>query len=141
MGHPLFRICLVVALGLAAEVRAQGVPANFTGSVYAEVPYATSIPDDDPPPVVWNVPLDAGTLDLRLAACDTAILLDLPTREFGIRGLDASGVSDVRVLGLPEPVDWRVDDGTLKIVLPERMPVSPAHVIAIGAGARVAQPR
>lgn len=69
------------------------------------------------------------------------ILLDLPTREFGIRGLDASGVRDVRVLGLPEPVDWRVADGTLNIVLPERMPVSPAHVIAIGAGARVAQPR
>ena len=69
-----------------------------------------------------------------------AILLNLPTREFGIRGLDASGVRDVRVLGLPEPVDWRVADGTLNIVLPERMPVSPAHVIAIGAGARVAQP-
>lgn len=67
-----------------------------------------------------------------------AIVLDLPTRDVGIRGLDATDVSDVRVLGLPEPVDWRVDGGLLKVTLPQRMPVSPAHVIAIGGGARVA---
>ena len=94
----------------------------------------------------WQIASSATTqgTEVRFTRRDDAvyaILLDLPTREFGIRGLDASGVSDVRVLGLPEPVDWRVADGTLNIVLPERMPVSPAHVIAIGAGARVAQPR
>lgn len=67
-----------------------------------------------------------------------AILLDLPERQFGIRGVDASAVTQVRVLGLDQPVDWSVHDGTLGITLPDRMPVSPAHVISLGAGARPA---
>ena len=67
-----------------------------------------------------------------------AILLDLPMRSFGFRGLDAPAVSDVRVLGLDEPVDWQVADGMLNITLPQRMPVSPAHVVALGRGARPA---
>ena len=65
-----------------------------------------------------------------------AILLDLPEREFGLRGIDATGVREVRVLGLGEPVQWRVADAMLRIRLPERMPVSPAHVLSLGRGAR-----
>jgi alpha-L-fucosidase len=67
-----------------------------------------------------------------------AILLDLPMRSFGLRGLDATAVSEVRVLGLDELVDWQVADGMLNITLPQRMPVSPAHVVALGRGARPA---
>ena len=65
-----------------------------------------------------------------------AILLDVTEREFGIRGVDATGVDQVRMLGLGEPVDWRVDDGLLMLRLPERLPVSPAHVLNLGTGAR-----
>lgn len=61
-----------------------------------------------------------------------AILLDLPEREFGLRGVDAIDVESVRVLGLDEPVEWRLHDGMLTIRLPERMPVAPAHVLALG---------
>ena len=67
-----------------------------------------------------------------------AILLDVSEREFGIRGVDATAVTEVRVLGLDEPVDWQVADGMLRVTLPERMPVSPAHVVALGRGARPA---
>jgi alpha-L-fucosidase len=65
-----------------------------------------------------------------------AILLDLPEREFGIRGLDATDVGAVRVLGISDPVDCRVVDGMLTVRLPERMPVSPAHVLSLGHGVR-----
>jgi alpha-L-fucosidase len=67
-----------------------------------------------------------------------AILLDLPGREFGIRGVDAAGIDAVRVIGLDEPVDWQVADGMLTVRLPERMPVSPAHALTLGHGVRPA---
>ena len=44
----------------------------------------------------------------------------------------------VRMLGLDEAVDWRVTDGMLTVRLPERMPVSPSHVLALGHGLRPA---
>jgi alpha-L-fucosidase len=67
-----------------------------------------------------------------------AAVLDMPERAFGIRGVDAAAVSDVRLLGLDEPVEWTVDDGMLRVTLPERLPVSPAHVLDLGTGARPA---
>ncbi len=67
-----------------------------------------------------------------------AILLDLPGCEFGIRGVDATGVTGVRVLGLDEPVGWQVADGMLTVSLPDRMPPAPAHVLALGTGLRPA---
>jgi alpha-L-fucosidase len=76
---------------------------------------------------------------VRFTQCDgavNAILLDLSEREFGIRGVDATDVDTVRVLGLDEPVDWQVDDGMLTVRLPERMPVSPAHVLTLGHAVR-----
>lgn len=65
-----------------------------------------------------------------------AILFDAPMREFGIRALDAAAVTTLRLLGLDEPVHWRVVDGLLRVTLPERMPVSPAHVLSLGFGTR-----
>ena len=67
-----------------------------------------------------------------------AILLDLPEREFGIRGVDATDIDAVRILGLDEPVEWRVEQGMLRLRLPERMPVSPAHVLTLGHDVRPA---
>ena len=67
-----------------------------------------------------------------------AIMLDTPEREFALRGVDAADVDAVRLLGLDEPLDWRVSDGVLGVRLPERLPVSPAHVLAISAGLRPA---
>ena len=68
-----------------------------------------------------------------------AIMLDTPEREFALRGVDAAEVGAVRLLGLDEPLDWRVSDGVLGVRLPERLPVSPAHVLAISAGLRPAR--
>ena len=69
-----------------------------------------------------------------------AILLDLPgNRTFSLRGVDASAVSGVRLLGVGEPIPWSVSDGTLSVTLPERVPVSAAYVLSLGRGARAAQ--
>ena len=65
-----------------------------------------------------------------------AILLDVSTPDFGIRNVDATNISDVRLLGLGQPVDWQVSDGQLRIRLPERLPVSPAHVLTLQGGLR-----
>jgi alpha-L-fucosidase len=64
------------------------------------------------------------------------ILLELSSSEFGIRGIDATAVTDVVMPALGQPVHWRVSDGMLWLRLPERMPVSPAHVLRLGPGAR-----
>jgi len=60
-----------------------------------------------------------------------AILLDISEPEFGIRGVDATEVTEVRMPALGQPVEWRVSDGMLWLRLPERMPVSPAHVLTL----------
>ena len=65
-----------------------------------------------------------------------AVLLDVSAPEFGIRGVDATEVSEVRLLGLDEPVDWRVHEGLLRVRLPERLPISAAHVLTLGHGLR-----
>ncbi|MGI9163932.1 MAG: alpha-L-fucosidase, partial [Mycobacterium sp.] len=84
----------------------------------------------------WLIPqttTSAGT-EVRFTArggAVNAILLDVPERELTLRGVDATGVTGVRVLGLDGPADWQVTDGALTVRLPERMPVSPAHVIAL----------
>lgn len=65
-----------------------------------------------------------------------AILLDASAREFGIRGLDATNVTEVRMPALGEPVDWTVTDGMLHLRLPERIPASAAHVVSIGGAPR-----
>lgn len=65
-----------------------------------------------------------------------AILLDLPTREFAIRGIDSTALTGVRMLGMDQPIEWRVDAGILHLRLPDRVPASPAHVLVLGHGVR-----
>ncbi len=65
-----------------------------------------------------------------------AILPDISAREFGIRGVDATAVGEVRLLGIDEPVQWWVDDGMLRLRLPERLPPSPAYALVLDSGLR-----
>jgi alpha-L-fucosidase len=60
-----------------------------------------------------------------------AVLLEVSAHEFGIRGLDASAVAEVRMLGLDEPLTWSVTDGQLRVTVPDRLPVSPAYVLRL----------
>jgi len=90
------------------------------------------------PWLIADATTTAGT-EVRFTARDgalNAILLDLAEPEFGIRGVDATDVTAVRMLGLDEPIHWQVDDGMLRVRLPERMPVAPAHVLTLGTGAK-----
>ena len=90
----------------------------------------------------WLIPqttTSAGT-EVRFTArggAVNAILLDVPERELTLRGVDASGVTGVRVLGIDEPADWVVSGGALTVRLPERIPVSPAHVLALSGDLRL----
>ena len=71
-----------------------------------------------------------------------AVLLGLPgTTRFRVRGADAAGVTRARLLGVDEPLHWRVLDDELEITLPERLPVSPAYTLSLGAGLRAGRLR
>ena len=66
-----------------------------------------------------------------------AILCGLPgRRDVGLWDLDATGVSEVRMPGLGQPLAWRVEDRRLWVDLPERMPVGAAHVLALTGDVR-----
>lgn len=66
-----------------------------------------------------------------------ALLVDLPgSRQFTLRGVEATEVSAVRMLGLAEPLSWSVDGGALWVTLPEQVPVSAAYALSLGRGAR-----
>ncbi|MBI2704255.1 MAG: alpha-L-fucosidase [Actinobacteria bacterium] len=85
----------------------------------------------------WTVPAgntSEGT-PLRFTARDGAvfaILVEAPgTQRLHVRDVDASGVTDVRLLGVDEPVSWTVTDGRLEVTLPDRLPVSPAHTFRL----------
>jgi alpha-L-fucosidase len=68
-----------------------------------------------------------------------ALLIDLPgSREFGLRGIDATEVTQVRLLGSDGPLQWRIDDGQLRVTMPERIPVAAAYALSLGSGARPA---
>ena len=61
-----------------------------------------------------------------------AVLLEAaPTRRVELRGIDATGVEDVHVLGVDEGVAWEVVDGTLSVTLPDRLPVTPALTLRL----------
>jgi alpha-L-fucosidase len=61
-----------------------------------------------------------------------ALLIDPPgQRTFHLRDIDGSGVEGVRLLGVEDPIEWGERDGELQVTLPERLPVSAAHVLAI----------
>lgn len=67
-----------------------------------------------------------------------ALLLDTPgARSFGIRGVDASDVGGVRLLGTQAELEWTVDSGgMLHVTLPNRIPVSAALVLALAGPLR-----
>jgi len=61
-----------------------------------------------------------------------ALLIDTPgQRTFSLRDVDATDVTGVRLLGLDEPIDSTVVDSRLQVTLPERLPVSAAHVLTL----------
>jgi alpha-L-fucosidase len=76
----------------------------------------------------------------RRGSTVNAVLFDVSAMEFGIRGIDATDVGEVRLLGLDESLDWRVSDGQLRVRLPERLPASPAHVLVLTGGLRPDEP-
>ena len=68
-----------------------------------------------------------------------AILLDLPGRRtFSLRGIDASGVREVVLLGADERVPATGGETSLEITLPERVPVQAAYALRLGTGIRPA---
>jgi alpha-L-fucosidase len=62
-----------------------------------------------------------------------AMLTEMPgSRHVHIRNIDATGVTNLRLLGSDAPIDWQVDEaGRLQIELPVTLPVSPVQVIRI----------
>lgn len=71
-----------------------------------------------------------------------ALLPDPPTRQFGIRGVDAAWPDHVRSLGVDRPLERWVADSRRRLRLLVRLPPSPVLVPALGQGARpVERPR
>jgi alpha-L-fucosidase len=61
-----------------------------------------------------------------------ATLLELPgSRTFVLRGVVAGSLRQVELLASDGSVDWGERDGALSVTLPERLPVSPAHVLRL----------
>ncbi len=61
-----------------------------------------------------------------------ATLLDPPgSRTFALRAVAAGELRQVDLLGADAAIEWSVDDGTLSVTLPERLPVRPAHVLRL----------
>jgi alpha-L-fucosidase len=59
-------------------------------------------------------------------------ILDPPgARAFTLRGVAAADVRRVTLLGVDDPVESSVGHGALSVTLPERLPVSPAHVVRL----------
>jgi len=61
-----------------------------------------------------------------------ATLMDTPSsRRTTLRTVVAGDLRQVELVGVDTPVDWNVDDGSLSITLPERLPDNPAHVLRL----------
>ena len=52
-----------------------------------------------------------------------------------IDGLIPESLTDVELLGFPEPLIWSTENGALSIVLPENLPARPAYSFAISVSA------
>lgn len=91
----------------------------------------------------WTVPSTTTTegTEVRFTSHgdDTvhALLIDTPGRRtFALRDVDATDVTGVRLLGVDEPIKWTIADGGLQVTLPERLPVSAAHVLELEGSPR-----
>jgi len=62
-----------------------------------------------------------------------AMLTETPgVSRFHLRGIEATGIAQVRLLGADGPLIWTVDEGgQLEVELPASLPVSAAHVLRI----------
>jgi len=61
-----------------------------------------------------------------------ALLVDEPgVTTFGLRGIDATDVTAVRMLGVDDDLTWHAEDGALWVTVPDRLPVSAAHVLEV----------
>jgi len=78
----------------------------------------------------------AGIRFTRNDAAVYAMLIETPgTPRLHLRGLDASRVTGVRLLGVDTPIQWSVDEADrLHVELPSSLPVSAAHVLRIEPG-------
>jgi alpha-L-fucosidase len=68
-----------------------------------------------------------------------ALLMGMPSgRRMTLRAVDGSRVERVRLVGVPDAsLEWGVDDGgSLTVVLPERLPLSPVTTLDLGRGVR-----
>jgi alpha-L-fucosidase len=89
----------------------------------------------------WSVAATTTTedTDVRFTARDGrvyALLIDPPgVREIGMRGVSVSDPA-VRLLGVDEDLPVRHGDGLSWVTLPDRLPVSAAHVLELGPTAR-----
>lgn len=90
----------------------------------------------------WTVPATRTSEDteVRFTARNGVVyvlLVEAPGRRtFQLRDSDGSAVTGVRLLGVDEPLDWGVRDGQLEVTLPERLPISPVHVLAVEGALR-----
>ena len=119
----------------------QQTPLNGLGAwlaVHGEAIYGTR---------PWETPegrTSEGT-PLRFTRHDDAvyaILVETPgTLRFAFRDIDVSGLKDVRLLDVDDPIEWSVVDDRLNITLPERLPVSPAHTIRLAPADGVTRSR
>ena len=85
----------------------------------------------------WTVPSARTSEDteVRFTTRDGIVhvlLVDPPGRRtFHLRDIDGSGATSVRLVGVDEQLDHGLVDGQLRVTLPERLPVSAVHVLAV----------
>jgi alpha-L-fucosidase len=85
----------------------------------------------------WDVPAARTSEDteVRCTRGDGVtylLLVDPPGRRtFHLRGIDGTGVDAVRLLGGDGTLEHDTVDGQLRVTLPERLPVSAVHVLAV----------
>ncbi len=85
----------------------------------------------------WTIPqttTSEGT-QVRFTQADgvvNAFLIETPGRRtFSLRGIEASKVDTIEMLGVKGAISHSVDDGVLTVTLPDRLPVSATHVLRL----------
>jgi hypothetical protein len=57
-------------------------------------------------------------------------------RRLGLRVIDGSQVSRVRLVGTNDLLEWSDEDGELSVSLPERLPLAAVTALDLGQGVR-----
>jgi alpha-L-fucosidase len=66
-----------------------------------------------------------------------ALLMDTPVeRTLVFDHIDGSGVSEVRLLGVTDSIEWEIQGRSLSITMPERLPDSAVYAFDLGTGLR-----